>query len=714
MRIDPRFIFPFLLLLACGDDSSAPAMDAGTTGDAGPEPSVRAVFAPVADPMPWGVAPFPDDLYLDDEGHVALADFPGEADNPFFDYSAALRETLGRLDGFGALSPVFVPLDGAIDPASLPGDVSASLGDEASVFLVDADPASETAFERVPVEARWVPRHDAIAIRPADGWPLAEGRRYAAVVTTRVLAADGTPIGAAPGFAAVRDAMSAPGDPLLAEAHERYAPVLSSLGVPPGEVAALAVFRVQTVTDVMALVREQLWEADAPPVVIDEVLSGEDLDTRLGEPEEGRVGLDVEGGVKHDQIGYLVNGHFDAPFYIADRPNAHGPFDVEDGEVVVKRTEEVPFTLLLPAAAEVVRVVIFQHGITANRSNALGLANTLCDAGYAVIAIDAPFHGLRARGGIDEVNRFTGAEEPDGFGDRGGAEIIVEFAGIMDDSGPFIGFHPIYLRDAIRQSAADLLTLVRVVRSADWGALRETEGLGGLAFSEEPLGFIGYSLGGIIGTLFLAHEPQVGAAVLAVTGGSVLELVTRSPSLNPSYLPQLFPLLGLELAELDYEALPPSYYPELGLWQTLLDRGDSANYARRLRRGDANLLLQMARDDETVHNLATETLARALRAPILGGTSGYVELSTGTPPLRANVDRETATLTRGLYVFENATHGLALWRMGAQTVPHPVTPPFEAMDPVPIANPIEDAQAQLLGFFETWRAGAAEIAAPPE
>ncbi|MCZ7683314.1 MAG: hypothetical protein M5U28_32765 [Sandaracinaceae bacterium] len=39
-------------------------------------------------------------------------------------------------------------------------------------------------------------------------------------------------------------------------------------------------------------------------------------------------------------------------------------------------------------------------------------------------------------------------------------------------------------------------------------------------------------------------------------------------------------------------------------------------------------------------------------------------------------------------------------------------PPFEPIDPVPVANPIDAAAAQVVHFFESWRSGAAEIAAP--
>jgi alpha-beta hydrolase superfamily lysophospholipase len=39
-------------------------------------------------------------------------------------------------------------------------------------------------------------------------------------------------------------------------------------------------------------------------------------------------------------------------------------------------------------------VVIFQHGITRNRTDIFAIASTLCYAGFVTVAIDLPLHGL--------------------------------------------------------------------------------------------------------------------------------------------------------------------------------------------------------------------------------------------------------------------------------------------------------------------------------
>lgn len=678
------------------------------------------VFEPMADPMPFGTVPWPDDLYLDEMGQVALGSYPSDDQTLVPEYPQALRESMAFLDGFGLVSPVFFPIEGDIDPASLPPTTADSLLDDASVFLLDADPGSPTSLERVPAGVVWDARTQRIVVRPADGHPLAPGRTYAAVVTTRVTDAMGVALVPAPIFGRIRDAENRPEDPLEAEIHERYSPVLASLagaGTARESVAALAVFRTQTITDGLDLAREAIWRLDPPPITIDEVLSDEALDARLGVPDPDVAGLDAEGGVAHSNIRWLIHGSFMAPGFLDDQEGVHGRFEQAADGLMVKRMDVVTFTLALPMTASdaPVRPIIFQHGITAERSDMLGVADLLCAAGYAVMAIDAPYHGLRSQlGDNDVVNRFTGEEEPDGFGDNSGAPVIVDFAGLTELRGDLIDFHPFYFRDALRQSSADLMSTVHALRASDWSALGERDdALATFQFSDEEIGFIGNSLGGIIGSMFVATEPEIGAAVLSVTGGSIVHLVAESPSFNSAYIPQLFPLMGLSDEAIDYEELHPSFYAEMGLWQTLFDRGDPVTYGPRLERSEANILMMMSRNDETVNNVNTESLARAAGIPILDAAPNHVDLMMDTVPLRGNATIGDLSLTRGLTVFEPASHGLLLYRNARQAWEHPVTPPFVARDPVnEFEGPIEDAQRQMLNFFETWRSGAAEVAAP--
>ena len=65
---------------------------------------------------------------------------------------------------------------------------------------------------------------------------------------------------------------------------------------------------------------------------------------------------------------------------------------------------------------------------------------------------------------------------------------------------------------------------------------------------------------------------------------------------------------------------------------------------------------------------------------------------------------------RTMTTFEPASHGLILANGGRASWQHPPLPPFVERSPATeIMNPIVDAQAQILRFFESWRAGAPEV-----
>lgn len=704
------FSFVFLAF-ACGDDDGTMPVDAGM--DSGAEPAVFAIFDPGPGPMPFGVIPYPDDLYLDESGHIALGEYPAEA-GASSAYLTSLREGLATLDGFSGVGGIFIPFDGDLDAASLPQTPTETLGSESSVFLVDADPASTTPFARLPAQVRWLAAERMIVVRPIR--PLTPGQPYAVVVNARVRSASG-PVRAAPVFAAIRDSETAPEDPTLAEAFTRYGPILDNIDGERSDVLAVSVFHVQNATSELEQVRAQVQE-ETPTIRIGEVLTGEALDERLGQPITREAGLGIEGGVLHSDIGWLVHGTISVPNFLNEAEGVHGRFERTDsGSIGAKRIDQAPFTLVLPSVlpvgSEAPPLVIFQHGVAGERSQLLGLANTLAAAGYASIAIDAPFHGLRARGDVvDMVNNFTGAAEPDGFGDLGGVGVVLDFVGALENEGEYPAFHPIYFRDALRQSAADLHSLVRAIRAGDWGELGErAPELESVFLADSRLAFVGNSLGGIIGSLFVATEPEIAAAALCVTGGYLTELVQDSVSFNLQLLAVL-PLLNLDAADLDYENDEPLLRPGVALWQSLLDAGDAALYARLMRERSTHLLMTMVRDDETVPNRSTELLARAFGLPIVGGEARYAELPMGELPLRSNYDVGAESVTRGLYVYESGTHGSLLWREGTRRAMAPPEPPFVDVDPVSVSNPVDGMQSQILALFESWRAGSAEIVLP--
>ncbi len=192
-------------LTACGT-TAAPATDAATSdADAG--------TTDAHDGPPFAMAinarksfydgPFPsDDLF----GTVSAGtDGPAEltlkldVPNPDSVVTVDQCRTLLQRDanGFSQTGAIYFRAGAPLDPASLPSSLTASLRDDASVYLVSLD--DPPAMRRKhPVEVAFLadggPFGDKnlLAILPLQGVPLKPGVRYVAVVTRAVAYADGT------------------------------------------------------------------------------------------------------------------------------------------------------------------------------------------------------------------------------------------------------------------------------------------------------------------------------------------------------------------------------------------------------------------------------------------------------------------------------------------------------------------------------------------
>ncbi|MEP6939163.1 MAG: hypothetical protein ABI846_05320 [Rudaea sp.] len=229
-------------------------------------------------------------------------------------------------------------------------------------------------------------------------------------------------------------------------------------------------------------------------------------------------------------------------------------------------------------------VVIFQHGITRNRTDALAIAAALAQAGFAVIAIDLPLHGLVDKSNpfyrnqilfagftgdtsgpaynagertfdLDFTNNTTGASGPDGKIDPSGSYFI-NLTSLLTS------------RDNLRQGVADLLELrssLPSIGDSDGKAL----------FDTSKVAFVGQSLGSIEGTSFmgLTQTANLGVknAVLSVPGGGITNLLLASPTFAPTILAGLA-AAGLKPGTSDFNSF-------IVITQTAIDSGDPINYA---------------------------------------------------------------------------------------------------------------------------------------
>jgi hypothetical protein len=244
---------------------------------------------------------------------------------------------------------------------------------------------------------------------------------------------------------------------------------------------------------------------------------------------------------------------------------------------VATGNETIPVLMTVPNAASGRTkpaagwpVVIYQHGITRNRSDALAIAATMAAQGFVVVSIDLPLHGLppsdplaignspfgavaRERTfNVDYINNTTGAAGPDGVPDSSGAHMI-NLASLLTS------------RDNLRQGVADLFVLTKSIPNIDLDA----DGTGDLDASR--VSFVGQSLGAIVGTSFLALESTVNVGLLSVPGGGIARLLDGSVTFGPRIRAGLQAAAGLQ-------PNTPAYDQFMGAAQQAIDSADPVNY----------------------------------------------------------------------------------------------------------------------------------------
>ena len=339
--------------------------------------------------MPW-----PSDVLLGSDGRLAVAPpFPFPAEDPS---ATLLAQALSALDGFGTVTAVFFPVS---------TDVTVDAG--AAAAIVDLEGSEPPrAF---PLLYRAATRQ-LVAVAP-PGTVLREHHRYGCVVSGGVHDSAGRALRPSQGMAALLA-----GGPTAPAAYRMLAAKLGTSGATGATPEAATAFTTQTVS---AWVTKALADVAAMPLVATPTRTfapGPALDELFGGPvTTTRPGLPPSGGVLHEHVGLVVEGTFASPDYLSATPGQMGMFD---DSMTVKSVDAVPFMLILPSGVPAgAPVAIFQHGIDGDRSTMLLVADDYTARGYAVLGIDAPFHGSRQAGAVDLVNNISGANIPDGIGD---------------------------------------------------------------------------------------------------------------------------------------------------------------------------------------------------------------------------------------------------------------------------------------------------------
>jgi hypothetical protein len=525
---------------------------------------------------------------------------------------------------------------------------------------------------------------------------LREQHRYGCFILGGVHDAGGRALSPSP---AMRAAFDGRGPFGARPSYQKLAQLLKELRIHP---LAATAFTTQTISAWVPKVIADL-QAMPPTAVLTRLFdTPEALDNLFGGPATTtRPGYPPAGGVLHDAIGRVLEGTFNSPHYLSPTPGTLGLFDAA---MTIEATEQIPFILTLPARADYSNtpVLIFQHGINADRSQLLTVANDYARRGYATIGIDELWHGSRAPGAVDEVYNLSGLPGQDGIGDRGNAiQYFFDFNG--DSSVGILPVDPRYVRDNFKQAAVDLMQLVRFVHHGELSALRA--GAAGLGFDAAKLAYTSESFGSILGAIVISVDPELRTAVLDVGGGGLLiDLVPNSATFAQLLQPFVSGAFDTYVDVNHPDLLPVHAQMSLNLLQQAIEPGDGLALSSLLDPGKSVLLLQPY-GDEVVPNQAEEALARAFGATEVTLAAGshplsYVKLPTAAAPFAgASGLRAVVQLAEGSHTMFTAQQGRHVYA--------PPFPPFTKLpQPVPFDNPIERLHAIALDFVDSAAAGA--------
>jgi hypothetical protein len=666
-----------LLAAGCGG-GSGPAIGPtntasgnGNPGGATPpaaNPATTALFQPLQ-----GVLPYPTDLYFSGSTDGTLNIQPANALVP-------LQSSVNALDGFSTNAVIRARFGGALNPASFTAgsvrviQVTVDNTTKATTgvtrpLVLGTDPAA--ADFSVGLATDLGVGGTILEIRPLKPLVPSSGATnvgYLVLLTNGITTATGAAVTADDDYNTIKAALptcasitntSLNGICKLTGAHLQIA---QALGVNPANVVLSFSFSTQSTRDTMNVLANPAITTSRPITVQNTGVTTAALSPPPPKPQ-------LPGHAT------IFAGTFTIPYY-STRPTptnptapltatwqgAASPLDATsklltrfNPRPLATETISIPIFITVPNASSAgggVKpangwpVVIFQHGLTRNRLDAAGLADTFADAdsdpvtpgvqGYVVVSIDLPLHGIAGSTAtanpfydaanertfnLDLVNNTTLATGPDGVIDPSGTHFV---------NVP----NPLVTRDNLRQAAVDLLTLARSLPnlSLDGDATPDID--------PTRIHYIGHSLGGIDGGVFLgtAGASEVRTGEIANPGGGIAQTIFDSPAFGPR--------IKAGLAAQGITEGSTLYAQFIRDAQTAVDAGDPINYIVSAAAARPLLLLQVvgggtlsgggtSLPDQVVVNSATQRLISAAGIPRISAAGnnpaslGYVNFLFG-------------------------------------------------------------------------------------
>jgi dienelactone hydrolase len=299
-------------------------------------------------------------------------------------------------------------------------------------------------------------------------------------------------------------------------------------------------------------------------------------------------------------------------------------------------------------------VVIVQHGLQGDRTQALAMADGFADACFVVAAIDFPLHGITNTANpfyqaanertfnVDLINNTTGAAGPDGKIDGSGVHALA--VGVSS---------PLTARDGVRQGIADVGVLSKSLANLDLTGDNVSD------IDGTRVHYTGLSYGAIHGVGVAKYVPNVRTVMASAPGGTWTSLMLESPTFAPIIRGGVLANFAKNPASANFPDNGASFQQFFREVQTLIDPGDPANHICNCASAKP-LFIQKVKGDTVVQNSATDYLINAVSATKL--KSGVNAVAAGQPAY--------VTMTAGSHgsLFDPTTSPAATVEMQTQAV----------------------------------------------
>jgi hypothetical protein len=560
IRLPIGALFLSIFVAACESGSSTgPAPIAFTPVPTPTGQGFVAQYAPTVD-----LGPYPNDIY----------NLPGQTLSVPVKVTRPLAAALNTLDGFSTSAEITAPFTDRLNPATLvPFNPLAATGTE-TIYVLDATngvPLVAGVHYETRISTAFGTNGSVLEIVPLI--PLAPDTTYVFILTDGIQSAAGVPAGPDTVFGLVRDAHLAnvtTGNPGLDALLPAIGPVVDAgvglLGLAGGSIVSAWSVSTQSIDDTLEWI-------DATAVAQNSLLASAGLST-------ASVGLL---GAADIYVGYM-----EAPYF----GNPAAPltsFWVNASLQPLTRDDPVPIpqggTLRLPVLATLPNAgsgqiepangwpaVLVIHGVTVNRTVMLTLADAFAVAGFAVIAIDLPLHGVTntASPFYQGPGSAFGDNERHFNLDNVGPVGDLTPDGQIDNGWQILNVgNPLNARDNGRQTISDLIHLARTAPTMDFDGDTVSD------IDGSRIHFVSLSLGSIFSTAFVAVNNDFSTATMSSPGGPFSQFL-YDPNATDFGLPIR---RGIEAQGLSFGTVGfDEFARDL---QTVLDPIDPVNFAAR-------------------------------------------------------------------------------------------------------------------------------------